>query len=318
MPPTIRKWLFPAAKLCLVALVAWGIHRTAWSAWETLQDKHWNPSPLWPAWLVLAAGLSVLGMLPPGLFWHRLLVMLGQPAQRGEALRAYYIGHLGKYAPGKAMVIVLRAGLLRAGGTTATAATVAVFYETLTTMSAGMFWTLAILALRFPGEWKWTLSAAGLLAVVATPTVPCIFRRLARLSGAGKFDPSAAERLGQLGFGTVGAAWAVLGVGWLLQGAALWATLAAGGYTSSLATFDQVLICTAAMALAVVGGFLSFVPGGFVVREALLLELLGPRFGLAGALVAAVLVRLVGIAGELVVAGVLWWFAPRGTMQNET
>jgi glycosyltransferase 2 family protein len=310
MPPTIRKWLFPAAKLCLVVLVAWGIHRTALSAWETLQQQHWNPTQLRPPWLVLAAGLSGLGMLPPGLFWHRVLRLLGQPARRGEALRAYYIGHLGKYVPGKAMVVVLRAGLLRAGGTTATAATVAVFYETLTTMAAGMLWTLAILALRFPTYGRLILTAAGLLAVVGLPTVPGIFRRLVRMSGAGRLDPAAAERLDQLGFGTVGAAWVVLGAAWMLQGAGLWATLAAGGYVSSLTWFDQVLICTAAMALAVVAGFLSFVPGGFVVREALLLELLSPWFGQAGALVAALVVRLVGIASELVVAGVLWRFAP--------
>jgi len=310
MPP-IRKWLLPAAKLCLVALVAWGIHRTASSAWETLHERHWNPSQLRVPWLVLAAFLSVLGMLPPGLFWHHVLGVLGQPAKRGEALRAYYVGQLGKYAPGKAMVIVLRAGLLRSGGTTATAATVAVFYETLTTMAAGMFWTLAILTLRFPSHWNLILSAAGLLAVVGLPTIPYVFRRLARLSGARKLDPAAAERLDQLGFGTVAAAWVALGFAWLLQGAGLWAIFAAGGNTSPLNWFDQVLICTAAMTLAVVAGFLSFVPGGFLVREALLLELLSPWFGRAGALVAAVLVRLVGIAGELVVAGALFWFGPR-------
>ncbi|HVC99400.1 MAG TPA: lysylphosphatidylglycerol synthase domain-containing protein [Pirellulales bacterium] len=309
--PTIRKWLFPAAKLCLVALVAWGIHRTASSAWETLHERHWNPSQLHVPWLLLAAVLGLLGMLPPGLFWHRVLVVLGQPAQRGEALRAYYVGNVGKYVPGKAMVIVLRAGLLRAGGTTATAATVAVFYETLTTMAAGMFWTLAVLSLRFPGHWNLVLPAAGLLAVVGLPTVPYVFRRLARLTGARKLDPAMAERLDQLGFGTVAAAWTALGFGWLSQGAGLWATLAAGGHTSSLNWLDQVLICTAAMALAVVAGFLSFVPGGLVVREALLLELLSPWFGRAGALIAAVLVRLVGIAGELVIAGALYWFGPR-------
>jgi uncharacterized membrane protein YbhN (UPF0104 family) len=101
-----------------------------------------------------------------------------------------------------------------------------------------------------------------------------------------------------------------LGIAWLLQGASLWATLAAGGTTSSLAWFDQVLLCTAAMALAVVAGFLSFVPGGLLVREALLLELLSPWFGDAEALVAAILVRLVGMVGELLVAGALW-FGPR-------
>ena len=66
-----------------------------------------------PGWLGLAGVLYLLGLLPAGLFWHRVLLVLGQDARLGETLRAYYIGHLGKYVPGKAMVVVIRAGLIR-------------------------------------------------------------------------------------------------------------------------------------------------------------------------------------------------------------
>jgi uncharacterized membrane protein YbhN (UPF0104 family) len=307
--------LFALAKLAIVAAVVWGIHHTVSSAWQKLGQRHWDPSVLRAPWLVLALVLSVAGMLPPGLFWHRLLVLFGQPAGRGEALRAYYIGHLGKYAPGKALGIVLRAGLLRGGGTTATAATVAVFYETLTTMTAGTLWAAVILGLRFPSHWQLAAVAVGLLAVVGLPAVPALFRRLVRFSGAGKLDPVLAERLEQLGVVTIARALVPLGVGWLVQGGCLAATLAAGGSSSSLAWFDQVLISTAAIALAVVAGFLSLVPGGLVVREALLLELLAPWYGEADALVAAVLVRLVNVAGELAAAAVLWRYRPRAGEQ---
>jgi uncharacterized membrane protein YbhN (UPF0104 family) len=307
---TKNKPLLAAAKLCVVALVAWGIHSTVSSAWESLREQHWKPTMLRPGWLALAAALNVCGMLPPGLFWHRVLRLLGQPARRGEALRAYAIGHLGKYAPGKALVLVLRAGMLRSSGTTATAATVAVFYETLTTMAAGAFWAIAILLLRFRESQSAIVIAVALFAVVAVPIIPFVFRRLVRYSGAGKLDPAVIEKLDHLRIGTAVAALVPLGIAWLMQGGSLWATLVAVGATSSLDVVDQLLGCTAAMALAVVAGFLSFVPGGLVVREALLLELLSPWFGEAQALVAAVLVRLVGMAGELVAAGVLWWINP--------
>jgi hypothetical protein len=258
----------------------------------------------------LAAGLNVLGMLPPGLFWHRMLRLLGQPARPGETLRAYCIGHLGKYAPGKALVLVLRAGMLRSSGTTATAATVAVFYETLTTMAAGALCAIAILIVRFGDQERLILIAAVLFAVVTGPIIPSVFRRLVRYSGAGKLDPDVLQRLDRLHFSTAAAAQAPLAIAWLLQGGSLWATLVAAGATSSLTLPDQLLACTATMALAVVAGFLSFVPGGLVIREALLLELLSPWFGEAPALLAAVLVRLAGMAGELTAASALWWFKP--------
>jgi uncharacterized membrane protein YbhN (UPF0104 family) len=57
----------------------------------------------------------------------------------------------------------------------------------------------------------------------------------------------------------------------------------------------------------VVLGFLSFIPGGFGVREMVLLPLLAPAFGEAGALVAAILLRLEWLVSELLVSSILYW-----------
>ena len=46
----------------------------------------------------------------------RTLRVLGQSVSLPLALRAYYIGQLGKYVPGKALVVILRAGLVRGPG----------------------------------------------------------------------------------------------------------------------------------------------------------------------------------------------------------
>ncbi len=66
---------------------------------------------------------------------------------------------------------------------------------------------------------------------------------------------------------------------------------------------------------AVVAGFLSFIPAGAVVREAVLLELLAPQLGEANALVAAVLLRVVWLVSELVVSGILY-MSPRITASD--
>ena len=84
--------------------------------------------------------LYLVGLLPEGLFWQRALRAMGQEAPLGRTLRAYYIGHLGKYVPGKAMVVVLRTGLICGPGVDAGIAAASVFLETLTMMAVGAFW----------------------------------------------------------------------------------------------------------------------------------------------------------------------------------
>ncbi len=304
--PKLRRWAIRLFKIVLLALVAWGIHSTLANGWRQLQNEHWKLSQLRPVWIVNAAVLYLLGQLGPGWFWWKTLGWLGQPARLPETLRAYYIGHIGKYAPGKAMVIVIRAGLLRSGGTTATAATVAVFFETLTTMGVGAAMAVVILAVRFT-EHRGLIGAAALLwLVVSGPASPAIFRRLVRFTGAGKLDPAMADRLTHLRYGSLVWSWLPIGAGWVLMGLSLWATARAAGFHPSLALGDEMAFCTAAVALAVVGGFLSFMPGGLGVREALLLELLATCYGEDGALIVSIVSRLAWIVAELVISGLLY------------
>jgi glycosyltransferase 2 family protein len=309
--PNLRRWAIRIFKIALLALVAWGVHSTLWGAWRQLEDEHWTFRQLRPGWIAAAAVFYLLGQLGPGWFWWRTLRWLGQPARPLETLRAYYIGHVGKYAPGKAMVIVIRAGLLRRGGTTATAATVAVFFETLTTMGVGAAMAVIILAVRilfvrFTGE-RWLLGvAAALWAIVSAPTSPAVFRRLVRFTGAGKLDPAMADRLSHLRYGSLVWCWFEIAAGWLLMGLSLWATARAAGFHAPMGLIDEIAFCTAAVAMAVVGGFLSFLPGGLGAREAALLELLTPWYGADGALIASIVSRLVWVASELAISTVLY------------
>ena len=107
---SLKRWLLTAGKVLVVVLVFWFVRHTIYEALEQLAKQ---PLQLRFGWLAAAAGIYLLGLLPAGVFWHRLMITLGQDAGLGETLRAYYIGHLGKYVPGKAMVVVIRAGLIR-------------------------------------------------------------------------------------------------------------------------------------------------------------------------------------------------------------
>ncbi|MEX0714010.1 MAG: hypothetical protein WD278_16855, partial [Pirellulales bacterium] len=131
-PPPGRgrfRWAVLLAKCLVLVLVVWGVHRTAIGAWSDLEQQGFDAARLDAAWLVAAAGLYLAGLFPSALFWHQVLWRLGQRPSLGEAVRAYYIGHLGKYVPGKALVIILRAGLIRGTRVNTALAAVSVFYE---------------------------------------------------------------------------------------------------------------------------------------------------------------------------------------------
>ena len=311
MRSSTKKWLFTSLKVALVLLLAWGIHRSVQSAFTELEREKWSASELRPGWLVLSGVLYLLGLLPMGIYWCAILRVMGQAPRLGETLRAYFIGHLGKYVPGKALVIILRTSLIRSHRVDTSIAAVSIFYETLTMMAVGAFWAGAILAVYYRHQTRLVLAAVGMMVAAGLPTLPPIFRRVVGLLRVGKSNPAVAEQFGRLKSTTLAGGWLAASIGWLLLGLSQWATLVAGGYTSVDALGEDLAVCVAATALAVVAGFASLIPGGAVVREAVLFELLAPRYGKAPALVSAILSRLVWLVAELIISGILYAVSPR-------
>lgn len=306
-----RKWLIAGAKVALFALVAWGIWRTTASAFAELREKHWSPAELNPGWLVACGLLYLASLAPSGLFWRRLLIAMGQSPGRFETLRAYYIGHLGKYVPSKALVIVLRAGLIRSNRVDTTLAAVSIFYETFTMMAVGAMVAGAVIVVMFRHQTTLALIAAGMAVMAGLPVLPPVFQRLARLAGIGRKDPTVTAKLAQVSYGTVAGGASGIALGWVLTGLSLWAALRAGGFASNEGTLHDMGLCVATAALAVVAGFLTLMPGGAGVREFVLIELLASPFGEAGALVSALVARLVWLVAELVISGILYMCGSR-------
>lgn len=306
-----RAVLWLLARLLVVALVAWGVHRTVMSGWDELQRQGWSAAQLHWGWLSAAAGLYLLGMLPAARFWQQILLAMGQRPGLREAVRAFYLSQLGKYVPGKAMVVVMRAALVDRRGTSPAFAAAAVFYETLTFMSVGSVLAavvLAVLMLRgaiAPQPWHVVLSL-GMACVTGAPLARPVLRIVTSVLGKTKFDPAMIDALGRIGWHVLWRGWFNLAAGWALMGVSLWATAVACGYDSPLGAGDELLICTAASALASVVGFLSMIPGGALVREAVLLALLRQTYGEAGALVVPLVLRLEWLLAEAILAGILY------------
>src|SRR5205823_2366687 len=132
-----------------------------------------RPWRLRPAWLAACAACYIIGLGFWGAFWLRLLHRLGLRPPAAAAFRAYYVSHLGKYVPGKAWAILMRATLLpdvRPGAAALTAA-----YETLTTMAAGALIAAAVIPWLLAGQESLGAQAIGLLVLATMPILPGVF-----------------------------------------------------------------------------------------------------------------------------------------------
>jgi hypothetical protein len=305
-----RRWLLVAGKTAILALVAWGVHTTLTDAYRQLRDAEWE---LRPVWMIAAGAIYLLGMIPWGWYWHRVLVSLGQRPRLFETLRAYYIGHLGKYVPGKALVVIMRAGMVRSDRVDWSIAASSVFVETLTTMACGAMVAAVVLVVLYWSHWGLVAVAVGLALVAGLPTLPPVFRRIVTRVGVGRRDPQWAEKLAGLNYWVIWIGWVAAAVGWVAMGLSLWAALRSIGVSADILSGRVLLQLTAAAALSVVAGFLSLIPGGLGVRDLVLMQLVAQSFGNLEAVGAAVVLRLVWLVAELAISGILYPF--RTTMK---
>ncbi|HTN77146.1 MAG TPA: lysylphosphatidylglycerol synthase domain-containing protein [Pirellulaceae bacterium] len=302
--PRLKQFL----RLVILACVLWGIYKTIVDAQAKFAAHEFSLGELHWRWIVASGALYILAALPAAWFWREAMLAMGQRPRFWEALRAYYVGNLGKYVPGKALVVVLRAGLVSSSRVATGVAALAVFVETLTLMAVGSVVAALILLILHRDQLFLTLIAVGLGLCAGIPTAPPLFRKIVRVLRVAKASPQVTEAVHGLKLGLMARGWVAMTISWICMGLSLWATLKAMPETQAdlndLGTILPLLI--ASIALATVAGFMSLIPGGFLVRELVVTMLLKPVVGEVAAIVSAVVLRLVSLLSELVVLSILY------------
>lgn len=284
-------------------------------------SNFWQASPFG---LLLAATCYALGMLPASYYWRHCLFAVGQPAPTNAILWAYFYGNLGKYFPGKAMVILLRLATLERYGVRRVATSITIFLETLTMMSVGGA-VAAVCLILLNLDWKLTLLALGLLVSTFAPTWPPLLRILLSRLQPGVDAATLTIWTNRIDWRLIVRGWGMLLLTWLGFGLSLWLVLTSLpiAQLESTTTTQLALSSFGACALAVVLGFVSMIPGGAGVREVVLSTILTPVVGPAAALCGAVWMRIVWLATELLMAGltgsVHYWYGhqPPSTTPTE-
>jgi uncharacterized membrane protein YbhN (UPF0104 family) len=321
--PRWKRTTIAAVKAVVAVVVLWAVGRHVLRTWNDLAD-HRVTLRLEPAWLAASGLLYLGGLTAYGVFYERILQASATPIRLVPALRAYLVSHLGKYVPGKAMVVVMRTGMAVPFGARASTAAIATFYETLVMMAAGGLVAAAGFAMAGDSgrvSFKLTgwgpvelplyrlaaLSSLGLGLAFLVVVAPPVFGRLAGLislpiPGVG---PEALPRLsGRLL--VQGLVWS--SIGWILLGLSQLAVVRAlnGAETANAPALERLPVIIAAVALATVAGFVvAVMPGGLGVREGVLMSALSPSLGPDRSVVAALLLRLIWVAAELIAAAVL-------------
>lgn len=306
-----RRVLVWILRVAALVIVAWGVSGTVRGAAAKLGEHEWHVQPVW---LVFSGLLYAFGLVPMGWFWNRTLHALGFSPPFPATLRAYFLGHLGKYVPGKAMSVILRVATVRRWVPSMRAALSSALVETLTMMAVGALLAGIISAVVLRLEPIITLAAFGMAGAAGVPVLPPVFRRLASLGisqppGNDEADTTPAsdfeKRLARVDCRLLASGCGSAIVCWLFAGLSLWATVRAIGI-ESLSPLHDLPLFVAAAAFSVVAGFLSQLPAGLGVRDGLLIKLLVPACGDVNAIVVAVLVRVVWLVSELAVCGILY------------
>ncbi len=306
--PSLLGRFQPGIKLAIVAVVLVFLVLTIWKAYVDVMEhrEHLDFSAMDWRWLVLGLMAYVVGMMPAAIAWLQTLRAFGETVPLWVGLHAYFLGHLGKYVPGKAMVIVLRVGRLAPHGIGIKPTVVSIFVETFTSVAVGAILgcTLMFFAPQFPLAW---------MVICAVICIPCSLVFLLPHTFRLVLTFLAKSKIGRMPR-SVGDAftwrmmmrtcsWMVLG--WLLHGTAGWLVLSGIQSTPGLWTFQAWAACVSAVSLGAVVGFASMLPGGAVIRELVITWLLSSIVPQPIALFAAIAFRIANLIAEFLVVGVV-------------
>jgi glycosyltransferase 2 family protein len=127
-----KKWLIKFVKFILIIVILASVARQIQMSWDKLPSIR----PHFPL-LILSGVLYIAGLWTFGIYYAHVVRLVAPKLRVRDCLKAYILSHPAKYVPGKAMVVILRVGMLSKAGSRSTAAMLATLYETLSMMAVG-------------------------------------------------------------------------------------------------------------------------------------------------------------------------------------
>ena len=301
-PKGIPKWAKTVLRLVVAAVVLAAVGRQIGLTWGRWQAK----SALFeinPTLLVGSGVFYIAGLVAFGLYYWQVVKLVEPRACVMPCMKAYILSHPAKYVPGKAMVVVIRVGLLARHGVRPTAGMLTALYETLSMMAIGGLLGGLLLVLP-PAHPLGALACAGLGVAFLGTVLPWTFGTAVKLlkKGLHAIEPAdmpvvRGRAVGPLVF------WGVLGWGFWGMSQVLVVAGLSPGHELSIQLWPRVM---GGMMLGTVGGFaLPVLPGGLGLREWVINEVTGGVLGPDLAIASALGLRFVWVVAELFAAALV-------------
>ena len=272
-----RKRLIASAKITILAAILAVVGWELYAAWREVGiarlkaaiDVDWR----WSLMVVLCFAGELYASAVAWLWLLRRLDPAGSPL---FMYGAYFFSQLGKYVPGKIMLLILRLERTSRLGISGGAVTLSTLMENATYMLSGAATAVLILLqhliARNPAGRPWLLLLAlSSMAVLLTAIHPAVFYGILNPVLRRLRCPEIAPEQ-RLTMNSLLASVAMMSPCWIFGGFASWATI------RCLVPIDigHFWGLVAAFALSVLAGMISFLPGGFGVREVVQALLLLP------------------------------------------
>ncbi len=277
------------------------------------------PLALHFGWILLSMACYCVAMSGCAFFWWLALRDFGGSPSLLNTAYAYFVGHLGKYVPGKGLVIVIRTLLVRGPGIGASNAAFTSILETFFLMAVGALLCLPVFVWA-PLPYQSILTSLSLVfallfgAIILPPVTIRTRAWLARLLPAFDNNLVCSWKTMEKGFLIMFSAWALCGLSLLFVFKAMGGI---GAFYNKMGFLTLWAIMTASVAFATIAGFVSMMPGGLGTREWVLIETLGPIAGTPQVMLAAGIMRLQWVFTELLAGGVLWYLDRQWTQSRK-
>jgi hypothetical protein len=297
-----RLWV--ALQWALGLAVAYFVVRTVAANWGEIRSSQARIQ-LDAVALAAAAGIVLASYSILISAWRAVLAGWGQVLGYPAAARVWCVSNLARYVPGKVWQIAGMAALAQKAGVSPWAAAGSAIIVQLVSVATGAL----ITGLAAP-QWKahpLLLAACGIVAAAAAATLAwergtrILARSLGVLFGR-QFE------MAPVGKGALLLSAVVTSLAWIAQGLALYLCTAGLVGQTRLGVWPAVGIFTGS---SLAGLLAVFTPGGFGVREGVLLLWLTPVMGARRAIVVLVGSRLLLTATELLAAAITFPLRPR-------
>jgi glycosyltransferase 2 family protein len=272
----MNKNLMLVLKLVVFAAILWVVGSQIYGQWGEIRTKpiHVN----W--WFVPLAATGFAGvMLTSGTVWNWMARCMGDRHPRVPLLGAYVFSQIGKYVPGKVVLLLMRVERTGRIGMTPQICVLSTLLENLFYMISGALVagiTTVLYARQSLGLYAHDHPVyLALLAVAIIPLAailhPRVFYKIVNRM-LKKFGRPPVDEAHQLGIGTLALSVLLFVPCWLFGGLSLWACLRCVGVP---AEDIFMIILPGTFAASVIGGMaIGVAPGGLGPREAIQVALL--------------------------------------------